>query len=128
MDTAVFVARVFGIFYLAAAVGMILNRSFYQKFMEDYSNNAVLIFLTGMIALVAGTVIVLLHNVWAANWTVLVTIIGWGGLIKGVWIIIFPETVPRFMEIYRNNTKLLTAHSVVALVFGIVLAYFGFFA
>ena len=81
-----------------------------------------------MLALVIGVVIILTHNVWVANWTVIITIIGWLGFIKGIWIIVFPDTVSKFMQAYQKNKNLLMVHSVVALIFGAVLTFFGFFA
>ncbi len=128
METSVFIARIFGIFYLVAAAGMMFNRQFYQKFMEDYCKNTALVFFSGMFALIIGIVIVLIHNVWVANWTVMITIIGWIALIKGIWIIVFPNTVPKFMQAYQKNENLLIVHSIGALIFGAVLTFFGFFA
>ena len=128
METPVFIARVFGIFYLVAAVSIMVNRQFYQKFMEDYCKNTALVFFTGMFALIIGIVIVLLYNVWVADWTVIITIIGWTALIKGIWIIVFPNSVPKFMQAYQKNAGLLGIHAIGALIFGIVLTFFGFFA
>ena len=128
MQTAIFIAKVFGLSYLIIGVGFLLNRKAFQKVMGDFSKNAALVFYGGIIALVIGIVIILTHNVWAANWTVLVTIIGWLGLIKGIWIIVFPNSVSKFMETYHRNENLLVIHAIGALIFGAVLTYFGFFA
>jgi len=126
METSIFIARIFGLCYLIIGTGLLVNRKAFQKIMEDFGKDAALVFFSGLFALVVGVAIILTHNVWAANWTVLVTIIGWGGFIKGVWMIVFPESVPKFMKIYRKNENLLIIHSLAALIFGIVLAFFGF--
>ncbi len=128
METPIFVARVFGIFYLVLAVSFMYNRQLYQKLFEDYSKSTSLVFFSGIFALIIGIAIVLLHNVWAANWTIIITIIGWAALIKGIWLIVFPNTVPGFMQAYKKNKYLLKLQSVAVLVFGIVLTFFGFFA
>ena len=127
MEAPVFIARIFGIFYLAAAAGLMLNRKFYRKFMEDYPDNAALVFFTGVFALIVGLVIIMVHNVWAADWTVIITLLGWIAFIKGIWIIVFPNTISRFMRVYRDRQGLLLVHSVAALILGIVMTYFGFF-
>jgi hypothetical protein len=41
--------------------------------------------------LILGLISVLLHNIWVANWHVLVTIFGWLTLIKGILVIAWPE-------------------------------------
>ncbi|PIU41757.1 MAG: hypothetical protein COS99_03815 [Candidatus Omnitrophica bacterium CG07_land_8_20_14_0_80_42_15] len=127
METAVFIAKILGPCYLIIAIGIMLNREFYQKVMEDFSKNAALVYIGGLLALVIGLLIVLSHNVWVANWTVIITIFGWGGLIKGTWLIAFPNTVSKFMHAYQTNKTLLMIHSAVVLVLGLALTIFGYF-
>ena len=104
------------------------NRKAFQRVMDDFCKNAALVFYGGVLALVIGVVIVLTHNVWVADWTVIITIIGWLGLIKGIWIIVFPNTVSKFMQAYQRSENLLMVHSIATLIFGVVLTFFGFFA
>ena len=128
MGISAFIARIFGLLYLVVGIGLIKNRQTFKQIMEDFSKNTVLVFYGGILALVIGLMIVLTHNIWVANWTVIITIIGWGALIKGVWLIIFPNSVHKFMQTYQKNENLLKIHPIVALVLGIVLTYFGFFS
>ncbi|MBL7068914.1 MAG: hypothetical protein ISS34_03575 [Candidatus Omnitrophica bacterium] len=128
METSVFIARIFGLCYLIIGAGLVFNQKAFQHVMGDFCKNAALVFIAGLFALVIGVVIVLTHNVWVANWTVMITIIGWGGLIKGIWMIVFPNTVSKFMQAYEKNENLLIAHSVGAFIFGVVLTFFGFSA
>ncbi|MFH1847108.1 MAG: hypothetical protein ABH869_06095 [Candidatus Omnitrophota bacterium] len=128
MGTSVFIARIFGLCYLVVGAGLMFNRKAFQRVMDDFCKNAALVFFAGLFALVIGVVIILTHNVWARNWTVIITIIGWLGLIKGIWIIVFPNTVSRFMQAYQKNERLLIVHSIGAFIFGAVLTFFGFFA
>jgi len=127
METSVFIAKIFGLLYLVVGVGLMVNRQTFKQILEDFCKNTVLVFYGGALALVIGVVIVLTHNIWLANWTVIITIIGWAALIKGVWLIVFPTSVHKFMQVYQKNENLLVVHPIVALIFGIVLTYFGFF-
>ncbi len=43
-----------------------------------------LVYLSGVLLFVAGLAIVRAHNVWARNWTVLVTLSGWFFLVLGL--------------------------------------------
>ena len=128
METSVFIARIFGLCYLIIGAGFMLNRKAFQQVMEDFCKNAALVFYGGILALVIGVVIILTHNVWVANWTVIITIIGWLGFIKGIWIVVFPNTVSKFMQAYQKNANLLKVHPIGAFIFGAVLTFFGFFA
>ena len=128
METSIFIARIFGLCYLIIGTGFMINRKAFQQVMDDFCKNAALVFYGGILALVIGVVIILTHNVWVANWTVIITIIGWIALIKGIWIIVFPNTVSRFMQAYRKNESLPMIHSIAVIIFGAVLTFFGFFA
>ncbi|MFC1805279.1 hypothetical protein ACFLZ3_05610 [Candidatus Omnitrophota bacterium] len=128
MSNSVFIARIFGLCYLIIGVGFMFNRKAFTQVMEDFCKNAALSFYGGLLALVVGIVLILTHNLWVADWRVMITIIGWAGLIKGIWMIIFPGSVSGFMKAYLKNKKLLAVHSMVALIFGAVLTFFGFFA
>ena len=128
MNNSLFIARLFGLCYLVIGVGLLLNQKFWRQVIEDFSKNAATILLGGIFALVVGVVIVLTHNVWVANWTVIITIIGWIALIKGIWIIVLPSTVNRFMQFYQKNESILLVQSIGAIVLGVVLTFFGFFA
>ncbi|MDD5618767.1 MAG: hypothetical protein PHG69_06725 [Candidatus Omnitrophica bacterium] len=127
MGLSVFIAKIIGPCYLILSIGMMANRKFYQKVMEDFYKNATLVFFGGLLALVVGLLIVLSHNVWAANWTVIITIFGWGGLIKGAWLIVFPNSIPKVMRVYKKNKNLLMMHSAVVFILGAVLTIFGYF-
>lgn len=127
MGISIFVARIFGLCYLVLGAGFVLNRKAFQRVMDDFCKNAALVFYGGLLALVVGVVIILTHNVWVANWRVIITLIGWAGFGKGIWLIVFPDSVTRFMRLYQQHDNLLKVHAVVALVFGAILTFFGFF-
>ncbi|MBU1923460.1 MAG: hypothetical protein KJ710_04285, partial [Candidatus Omnitrophica bacterium] len=98
METSIFIARIFGLCYLILGAGFVLNRKALGQVIDDFCKNAALFFYGGLFTLVIGIVIILTHNVWVANWTVIITILGWLALIKGIWIIVFPNTVSVFMQ------------------------------
>jgi len=125
---AVFLAKLLGPYCVIVAIGVLVNRKTYYKVMEDFFKNAAVIYIGGIFALFFGLLIVLTHNIWAANWTVLITIFGWSGIVKGAWIIIFPNTLARFIEIYQKKPALLVVNLLLVLAIGAVLTFFGYFA
>ena len=127
MQTSIFIAQLLGLTYLVLGVGLLINRDFFNRMVSDFSRNEAFVFLGGLMALVIGIVLILIHNIWVGRWIVLITIIGWLAFLKGVWMIVFPDTVPRFMLFYEKNRNLATVHAVVALILGVILTYLGFF-
>lgn len=47
--------------------------------------------LNGIILFVAGISIICIHNLWVRSWSVLVTLVGWFGIVGGLFRIFFPE-------------------------------------
>ncbi|WP_025151432.1 hypothetical protein [Bacillus sp. H1a] len=45
----------------------------------------------GFLSIFLGVSTVILHNVWEFNWQGFVTLIGWLSLLKGIYIISYPE-------------------------------------
>ena len=67
------------------AIGVILLSEFplIQPHLYDAQIPPV-IYLSGVIMFVAGLAVVQAHNVWAKNWTVLITLAGWFLLLLGL--------------------------------------------
>ena len=127
METSIFLAKLLGPYCIIVAVGVLFNLRTYQRVMEDFCKNSALIYLGGILALLIGLLIVLFHNIWVANWTVIITIFGWLGIIKGAWLIILPNTAAKFTIAYQKNTALLVVHLIIVLAIGVSLTIFGCF-
>jgi hypothetical protein len=95
----------------------VFNKSYFNAVMTDLVNSKGLLWVTGLITFVMGTVIVALHNVWSADWRVLVTLLGWLTVIKGAVIILFPSSMTLFYRRSLSN-QLLTYSGIYALVLG----------
>ena len=83
--------------------------------------------VAGLFAAAIGTVILITHNVWVWNWTVIITLFGWLGLLKGFMLLVFPKSV-RIFESWFKSKNMLIAMGFGSLVLGLVITYFGFFA
>jgi len=125
MENSMLFARLLGSYCIIVAVGILFNRKTYQKVMADFCQNSALLYIGGMLSLLFGLFVVLFHN-GVANWAVIITIFGWGGIIKGAWLIIFPNAVAKFIEVYQKNVGLLMVHSFIIAALGIFLMIMGF--
>jgi len=127
MENSVFIAQILGPVCLIIATWLILKWEAYLRIMEDYFKNTALVFFGGMLPLIIGLVVVLCHNVWVANWRIIITIYGWGGIIKGIWILFFPNSVSRFIQVYQKSKALVVIQTVVIIAIGVVLTIGGYF-
>lgn len=128
MDSSLFFAKLYGLCLVIVGLGLMFNLKTYQKMIADFFKNAALVYLGGILALLIGLIVVINHNLWVADWRAVITVLGWAGFIKGVWLIVFPRTIAAFTEVYQRKTGLLVAHAVLVLALGLFLAFKGYFS
>ena len=128
METSIFLARLLGPAMLVIAAGLIVNRNSYRALVREFIGSPALIYIAGLLALVAGLAIVLTHNVWVLGWPVVITIVGWASLIGGILRIVFPTSLARFAERMADNQALFIGAAAFYLVLGAWLTYAGYFA
>jgi len=123
METSILVAQILGLVYVVIGLGMLINGAYYKKAFDELLKNSGFMLLGGMMALVVGFLIVSNHNVWVQDWTVLVTIIGWLALLKGVLIFLAPKFLIKLSSSILKKTNLI---GLFAIILGLVFGYFGF--
>ena len=128
MTTSIFLARLLGPFLLAVGVGILINPKPFYTMTSEVVRSVTLVYLFGLLDFAAGLAIVLTHNVWAANWRVLITILGWLMLIRGAVRILAPETIMGFAAKVIGNKQLIPISGIVTGVLGLVFFYFGYMA
>jgi hypothetical protein len=125
MNPSKLIAKIASVIYLSASIGAFFGAGYYRKLADDLFSNAGLVYVTGVITVIIGFLIVAVHNIWTKNWTVLITLLGWLALAKGISLIAFPQFVHTLSE------RMLTdwgsqISSYAALCLGLLFAYFGF--
>jgi hypothetical protein len=126
MDASLLIARLVGPFFLVASLAMLVNRTVYQDLAEEFIESPALIWLTGMFALLAGLAIVNFHNLWVADWRVIITVLGWLWIAKGLARLTMPGLLQRWGENWTGRPAVLVASGVVAALVGLVLCVKGY--
>jgi hypothetical protein len=127
MSNSVFLARLMGPVALAVGIAVFLNGVSIRIMAEEVMRSRALVFISGMLSMVAGLAIVLTHNQWVANWPVLITIIGWLGTISGAARIICPGKAEEFGRKAIQHKYGMTIGGAVWLAVGAILVVFGYF-
>lgn len=123
METSYLIAKLLGAVYTAVGLGILLNKSHYNSMMRDVIGNATIMYFGGVASLTVGVLLVEFHNVWVQDWPVLITIIGWIALVKGVLLLLKPDVVKGLAQFWMNRLHIV---GVAALVLGLILGYYGF--
>ncbi len=126
MDASRYLAKLIGPVFLAIGVGLLVNAPAYRMMAEQFLASSALIYLSGLLALPVGIAIVLAHNVWAPDWRVIITIIGWLAIIGGVVRIALPQFVARVGTAIFHAGAVPLVGGLAVIVLGAVLSYFGY--
>ncbi|MFD1292924.1 hypothetical protein ACFQ5N_03655 [Lutibacter holmesii] len=127
METSQLIAKIIGCVYIAFGVGILLNGNYYKKEIPKLLENTSYLIFGGFLAIIFGAIIIENHPFWVKNWTVLITIIGWIALIKGMLLLAFPTTISSFKSLF-SIPKIYPVLGVFILIFGLFFTYFGFFS
>jgi len=122
MDISVVLAQILGIFFVVVGASMVVNKKATKAAMEEAVQNRGYLWMWGFLAILTGAVIVVLNNVWTSGLPLVITILGWLAIIKGVFILFFPDAA---VSVYRkfNKEGLLVFSGLVVIVIGLILFY-----
>lgn len=126
MSYALLVAQLMGPLYLAIGIGMFVSSDHYKKMYDEVLKNPSMLYFGGLVAFVAGLLVLRVHAEWTSNWTVVITLIGWLALLKGVFLLIIPQQFVRWKKWVLSENGMLTSKLIV-LILGVGLTYFGYF-
>ncbi len=126
MANSVFLARLIGPLMLAVGIGIFVNGAVYRMLADEFLRSRALIYLSGLLTMTAGLALILTHNVWRADWPVIITILGWLAAIGGAVRIIAPQGTERVGRQVLKYKHGLTIAGAVWLAVGAVLCLFGY--
>ena len=101
MEISIFFARLWGSFFVIFGSLFIITRQLGKTI--EMTDDKAFVISTGYITLIMGLVTVILHNVWVFGWEVMITILGWSTLIKGISKVGFPEQIHQQAQRFKKK-------------------------
>jgi hypothetical protein len=83
----IYLSRLIGLFLLIAGLDMFVRHADFANTIMLMVKDVPLMYVTGLIALTVGLAVVLTHNIWSGLPAIVVTLIGWMSLLKGVFLL-----------------------------------------
>lgn len=121
-----FLSKLVGLYVVVIAIAVLVNKPMMVATVTGLFQDPAVVVLSGVIALGIGLAIVLGHNVWSSAPAIIVTIIGWLSLLKGLALLLVPANVQAAYALGVNYNQYFSVYAVVTLVVGIYLTYAGF--
>lgn len=125
LETSLFLAKVIGLISIISATAVMVRYKESLAFDEEAVKSSLSTYVSGFVFLILGVLLVVSHSVWVIDWRLVITIMGWLVLLKGVGRIFFPHAVKRLIVKKRKYHKFILGEVVVFLV-GLYLLYYGF--
>lgn len=126
MDWSIFLAKVLGLYLVVFGIAMLLHAKRIKAIINDIDSNPTLLLFSGIIPLILGALLVAGHEVWEANWRMVITLIGWLAFIKGAIRVTAPQVAIRVDKKFIKQPINLKICAIVVLLLGIFLCYVGF--
>ncbi len=127
MDITIFLAKIWGPLLLALGLGFWLNRSYYQRLYRDMEKETLAGVLYAMFGIAAGIIHITFHNTWGTLPEFLISLFGWGMLIKGVLMAIIPRSADRWGN-WVSHSKMLPWNGTIIIIIGLYVSWFAYFS
>ncbi len=93
MEPALTIARLIGPVLAIIGIGMLTNGGVYRQMAGQFLTLYPMIYLSGVLVLLAGLTILNRHHVWTRDWRSLITAVGWIATCAGIFRILAPQFV-----------------------------------
>jgi hypothetical protein len=126
MQASIFLAKLLGPILLIAGIAMLVNRKGLDAIGQELLRSPLLLLLLGIIDLAIGLAIALTHNVWVADWRLIITLLGWLLMVRGAVRVLIPDQVKPLGAKFLKSPNAVTGSLAVTTALGLVLSYFGY--
>ena len=126
MELSIFVAKIIAVTYIAMSIGVLMGTISYKKIFQDIEKTPAVVPLMSLFGIVIGFLLIEYHSIWVWDWPVIITLVGWIGLVKGISLMIFPGFTKWFEPMFTG--KFMKIMPYFTLAFGLLMGYFGFIA
>src|SRR5271154_2655105 len=125
----IYLSRLIGVVALIVAAAMLADRTVFIAAVGLLGQDRAALLLLGVIRVVCGAGIVLVHNIWNRGfWPLVVTLIGWLVLVRGVMILFVPPDVMAGIIEATHIVDFYYVYAAIPLVLGASLSLRGFSA
>lgn len=124
MGVTIFLAKFIGLYFLIVAVLMIFRRKQFELMAKEFVSSKSALAISAAMNLALGLVILIEHQMWQYPVGIVITILGYLMLIKGIMRYAFPNVVKK-MALKAVDTQFLLC-IIVLVGLGIYLTYSGF--
>lgn len=123
MASSTMLASIFGPLLIITSLWALLYKENVKKVVDSMKKTPALQYFVGVVNVLLGIVFITSFNYWYMSIEILVTLLGWCLLIRGLVLMFFPKTLDSMMKTYMKSSLLF---SLIGIVWGLALTWFAF--
>ena len=100
MEATIFLAKFWAIYFIVMAIAVLINPKRLKAIVESIFKSDSEMWIAGVFTFLLGIGLVLTHNVWDTTLEIVVSVIGWLTLVKGIMYVTLPDTIK---NLGKNN-------------------------
>ena len=117
MELTMILASYVGAVLLVLGLGFLVSKEYYLKVYRRLDDETLAMYLITILMIVFGVFVVSHHNLWSTLDEVIISIIGWGSLIKGILLGVAPKKFEKLSEKWVS-AGLINAYGIVMVIVG----------
>jgi hypothetical protein len=121
-----YLARLLGPVLAVIGLSMLLRPTAYLGAVTEILRNPALLYFASVLGLLGGVALVLAHNLWGADWRVIITLLGWITVLDSASWMLVPAQAEQFWSPLISSPILPLWGGALVLLLGAVLTYFGY--
>ncbi len=125
MEYSILLARIFGIYLIIVCLAILINRKSMRLIFHAFQNEEVP-FFSGFMVLLVGLIVVFSHNIWSDDFRIIITLMGWGAVLKGAIRLMAPEVVVSMTKSIKKSPEFIMVSLILGLLLGLYLTIAGF--
>lgn len=123
MASSIMLASIFGPLLIITSLWALLYKENVKKVVDSMKKTPALQYFVGVVNVLLGIVLITSFNYWYMSIELLVTLLGWFLLIRGLILMFFPKTLDSMMRTYMKSSLL---YSLIGIAWGLALTWFAF--
>ncbi|GAA6211523.1 hypothetical protein NBRC116602_12640 [Hyphomicrobiales bacterium 4NK60-0047b] len=113
-----YLAFMFGLYLVAAGIGLLLDGDEYQSMLDEFYENPALGYIGAILVFALGVVVVRLHNDWSSFTASLVSFVGWAMLVEGFLLLAVRRQFLGFFAKLNLSSKVYNLFGLFAVIAG----------
>lgn len=125
MEKAMMLAAIIGPMYLLYGLSILLYVKQWKKLMKKLTADHFDMFVGMFVSLLLGLILVNMYNVWDKSIYVVITLTGWGALLKGAFYLLAPSSMIKSTLKWQNGLSegFLQFEGLILTIIGALLSY-----